>query len=97
MISIVAKITASSGKETEMEELLCGTAAKVNANKEDALVYVIQRKLDDPCVFLVYEQYRDVDHIEKIHRQTPYYKALFSALGSLTACPPEVERYEILQ
>ena len=96
MISIAAKITAVSGKETELEELLCDTADKVNANKDDALVYVIQRKLDDPCVFFIYEQYRDIDHIEKIHRQTPYYKALFSALGSLIACPPEVERYEIL-
>ena len=96
MIAIAAKVKASKGKEVEMEKLLCDMTAKVNANKEDALMYCVHRKLDDPCEFLIYEQYRDIDHIELIHRQTPYYKALMPVLANLVAEPPDVARYELL-
>lgn len=96
MIAVSAKVTAARGKEKEVERLLCDNAIKVNANKEDALMYLVHRSVDDSCVFLLYEQYRDVDHIELIHRQTPYAKALRTAIHELLACPPEAARYEIL-
>lgn len=96
MIAVSAKVTAAKGKEKEIEQLLCDNAAKVNANREDALMYIVHRSVDDPCVFLLYEQYRDENHIELIHRQTPYAKALRTAIHELLACPPEVARYETL-
>jgi len=96
MIAVSAKVTAVKGKEKEVEQLLCDNAARVNANADDALMYIVHRSVDDPCVFLLYEQYRDVEHIDLIHRQTSYAKVLRTAIHELLACPPEVARYEIL-
>lgn len=91
---VVAKIKAAKGREAEMEQALVDVVSKV---KEEAgtLIYTLHRDQNDPCVFLFYEKYKDMDALVA-HSSTPHFKALFKTIKPLLECAPEITMYHEL-
>lgn len=92
MITITAKIKAKKGNEAELEAALTALVKKVNA-EEGTLEYVLNKSLKDPCVFMVFEVYKDkaaLDH----HGSTDYFKANMKATAAFVAEKPEIEMYQ---
>jgi quinol monooxygenase YgiN len=88
---VVAKLTAQSGKEAEMEKALLDIIPQVK-QEEGTLVYSLHKDQNNPRVFLFYEKYKDMDALAA-HSSTPYFKALFKTLKPLLDSPPEISMY----
>ena len=91
---VVAKLKAKAGEEAKMEKALRGMVAKV-AQEQGTLTYTLHQAQQDPCVFLVYEKYKDAAAL-KTHSSTPYFKELFNVLKLLLDGAPEIEMYDEL-
>ncbi|MBC2715781.1 MAG: antibiotic biosynthesis monooxygenase [Desulfobacteraceae bacterium] len=91
---VVAKLKAVKGKEKEMEKALLDIIPKVR-EEEGTLVYTLHQDQNDPCVFLFYEKYKDVDALVA-HSSTPHFKALFGTIKPLLEANPEIVMYNEL-
>ena len=91
---VVAKIKALPGKEGEMEKALLDMIPKVK-EEPGTLTYTLHRDQSDPCVFLFYEKYKDMDALVA-HSSTPYFKALFKTIKPLMDGTPEITMYHEL-
>ncbi|MGH2609877.1 MAG: putative quinol monooxygenase [Tepidiformaceae bacterium] len=95
MLTVVAKLQAAPGKESQLKETLTKMVAAVKANEPGrAVAYSLHVANDDPTTFLFYEQYADDDAV-KAHGATEHMGALNSAIrdGQLLAGRPVIERY----
>jgi len=91
---VVAKLKAVKGKEKEMEKALLDIIPKVK-EEEGTLVYTLHQDQNDPCVFLFYEKYKDMDALV-VHSSTPHFKALFGTIKPLLDGNPEIVMYNEL-
>jgi len=92
VLTVVAKLRAKAGRETELAAILTRQVAAVRANEPDCLVYRLHRSDRDPTLFLFYEQYRSEAAFE-FHRKAPHLAAFQSERKDLVAGPAEVEIY----
>lgn len=95
VFTVVAKLRARPGRETELEALLTRQVAAVRANEPDCLVYRLHRLAPDSTVFLFYEQYRSQAAFD-VHRKAPHLAAFQGERKDLVAGPAEVEIYRAL-
>ncbi|MDA8403976.1 MAG: putative quinol monooxygenase [Desulfobacteraceae bacterium] len=91
---VVAKIKALQGKESEMEQAFLDVILKVK-DAPGTLIYTLHRSQNDPCVFLFYEKYKDMDALVA-HSSTPHFKALFKTIKPLMDGDPEIAIYHEL-
>ncbi len=91
---VVAKIKALQGKESEMEQAFLDVILKVK-DEPGTLIYTLHRSQNDPCVFLFYEKYKDMDALVA-HSSTPHFKALFKTIKPLMDGDPEITIYHEL-
>ncbi len=95
VITVVAKIYPKPGREDELEAMLLQQVEAVRRHEADCLVYRPHRSLQEPVVFLFYEQYRSREAFEH-HRQAAHLKAFQARRQDLVARPVEVEIYRAL-
>ncbi len=88
-ITIVAKLKAKQGSETEMEEALRAMIPKVR-EEPGALIYILNRSVKDPTVFVFYEVYKDQAAFD-FHTRTPHMAELQSKLPSLLDGRPAID------
>ena len=95
MLTVVAKLQAAPGKESELKEALTKMVASVKANEAGKVpTYSVHVSADDPATFLFYEQYADDDAFAA-HGKTDHMGALNQAIvgGQLLGGRPTIERY----
>ncbi|MGH7323711.1 MAG: putative quinol monooxygenase [Candidatus Rokuibacteriota bacterium] len=92
LLTVVAKLRAKPGRETELEALLKRQVKAVRSNEPDCLVYRLHRLTQDATVFLFYEQYRSEAAFDA-HRKAAHLAAFQSERKDLVAGPAEVEIY----
>lgn len=93
MITVVAKLQATPGKEEELATVLQDMVGKVKANEAGRVVrYSLHRADNDPTLFLFYEQYADADALDA-HGKTEHMAAMGASLRGLLAGRPVIERY----
>ena len=88
---VVAKLTALSGKEADMEKALRDMVPLVK-QEEGTLTYSLHKDQNNPRVFLFYEKYKDMDALVA-HSSTAYFKALFKTLKPMLDGSPEITMY----
>ncbi len=93
MITIVAKLQAAPGKETDLRAVLTEMIGNVKAKEAGrAVTYSLHTSDTDPTLFMFYEQYADADAFAA-HGQTDHMKAMGAKLGGLLGGRPVIERY----
>lgn len=92
MITILAKLQATPGKEDELKNVLTTMVSKVKANESGVPVYSLHVADNDPTLFLFYEQYDNADAF-KAHAETSHMKEMGGALRGLLAGKPVIERF----
>jgi (4S)-4-hydroxy-5-phosphonooxypentane-2,3-dione isomerase len=75
MRTLLARYRARSGQGDLVEATLRRMAEAVRASEPACLVYRASRSLEDPDVFVLYEEYSNADALEA-HRSTPHFKEL---------------------
>lgn len=74
MIVLVANYYTQEGKDNEVAEVLKKMVAYCNSDQEPGcLQYVVNRSIEDPRKFLLYEQYEDQAAVDA-HRETDMFK-----------------------
>jgi quinol monooxygenase YgiN len=94
MIVVTAKIKAKQGSEKDLEAAFRKMIADV-ASEDGTLMYTLHRSQKDPCLFMFYEKYKDIEAL-KLHSATPHFNALFQTIQPLLAAPPEIEKFDEL-
>lgn len=88
-ITIVAKLKAKQGSEKQMEEALRAMIPKVR-EEPGALVYILNRSVKDPTVFVFYEVYKDQAAFD-LHTKTPHMAELQGKLPALLDGRPAID------
>lgn len=89
MISLVAKLKAKPGKESDLAGECVRLAQAVRENEKGCLQYIPHVSVKDPAEIVFFEQYADRETLEN-HRQTPHYKAAAEKFREYLAGPSEV-------
>ncbi len=92
MIVVAAIIKTVEGKGEAFEQEFRKLAPKV-LNDPGTIAYVLNRSVDTPTKFLVYEKYEDRDTLRQ-HGSTPHFKEFSTAIASMLDGRPEVSLYE---
>ena len=92
MITVIAQVSAKTGKEKDLENALKSMFPKVQ-NEEGTLSYILHRSEKDDVKFLFYEKFKNKEAFE-YHNSTQYIQELFEQFGPLLANEPDVEIYE---
>ena len=73
--TLVARYRAASGRGDEVEDALREMAATVERDEPTCLVFRASRSVEEPEVFVLYEEY--VDEAALLgHRETPHFRRL---------------------
>lgn len=81
MIVLVANYYTQEGRDDEVAEVLKKMVAYCNSDAEPGCrLYVVNRSLDDPRKFLLYEQYDDQAAVDA-HRETEMFQT--NVLGTV--------------
>lgn len=76
MIVLMAQHTAQEGNEEQVAALLKQAAEYCNSDAEPGcLMYIVNRSVDNPRHFLIYEQYTDQDALVA-HAETDMFKQI---------------------
>jgi quinol monooxygenase YgiN len=87
-ISLIAKLTAAEGKESELEEALRGVIEA--ADEEDGLEVYSAHAVDEaPGVYYFFEIYRD-DEAKAAHGKGDRMRAAMGAFAGLLGGRPEI-------
>lgn len=74
MIVLMADYYTQEGKDDAVAEVLRGMSAYCNSEQEPGCaMYIVNRSVDDPRHFLLYEQYVDQAALDA-HRETAMFK-----------------------
>lgn len=93
MITIVAKLQASPGKEDELKAVLTEMVGNVKTHEAGAVTaYSLHVSDTDPTLFMFYEQYANAEAFDA-HGKTDHMRAMGAKLGGLLAGRPVIERY----
>jgi quinol monooxygenase YgiN len=92
MLTITARLTVKAGQEQELLRIISITVPKVREEPGNR-AYIFHRSMQDPRVFMLYEEYDDQAALEA-HRA--HLRAMGIDLQALLDGPPLVEVYEKL-
>ena len=82
-ISKQIEITAASGQQETLKQLLCSLVAP-SRNEPGCLKYELYQRSEEPWVFMVIESWESEEALEQ-HKQTPHFLAFKAALPQLVA------------
>ena len=72
MLILAVHMTVNAGRENEAAEMF--RKLQEETRREPGCInYIVQRSRENPCRFLVYEQYSD-DAALQYHRNSPHFK-----------------------
>ena len=91
MIVLSAILKTVEGKGDELEKEFKKLAPKVRKDP-GAITYIVNRSINDPDKFFVYEKYENED-ARKYHSSTPHFKEFSRAITPLLSGRAEVELY----
>ena len=92
MLTFTARLTVKAGQEQELERIMSITVPKVREEPGNQ-AYIFHRSMQDPRVFMLYEEYDDQAALEA-HRA--HLRDMGIDLQALLEGPPIVEFYEKL-
>jgi quinol monooxygenase YgiN/catechol 2,3-dioxygenase-like lactoylglutathione lyase family enzyme len=92
VITVTATQHVKPGAEAELDRLMAGLAADIQAHEPGCLRFDYVKSTDEPLRRLVYEQYRDSIAFE-YHKTTPYLREFIPQLLQCLQRPPEVTTY----
>jgi quinol monooxygenase YgiN len=93
MITVVAKLKAAEGKESELRAVLEEMVGNVKVHEAGKVpTYSLHTADADPRLFLFYEQYANAEAVAE-HGTTDHMKAMGGKLRGLLDGRPEIERY----
>lgn len=92
MLTFTAKLTVEAGQEQEFERIMRIAVSKVREEPGNQ-AYIFHRSMQDPRVFMVYEEYDDQVALEA-HRA--HLRVMGIDLRAMLDGPPIVEFYEKL-
>ncbi|MCC6381918.1 MAG: antibiotic biosynthesis monooxygenase [Dehalococcoidia bacterium] len=93
MITVVARLQAAPGKESELRAVLTEMVGNVKQHEAGRVTaYSLHTSDAEPALFMFYEQYADAAALEA-HGQTDHMKAMGAQLKGLLAGRPVIERY----
>lgn len=95
MIAVIATLRAKPGQGAELAAALEEAAPLVRFNEPGCSCYQPCRSREDADVIKVFEIYESPEAIAA-HRETPQFKSLKEAFGSLLAEAPSVEQLDVL-
>jgi quinol monooxygenase YgiN len=72
MIVLVVKLTVRAGEEQRVAELF-RPLQEASRKEPGCAMYIVQQQVENPRVFLVYEQYKDAAALDA-HRNSPHFK-----------------------
>ncbi len=58
--------------------------------ERDCLAFDVERRSDDPTVYLLVESWSDLDYFEKVQLKRDYYGPYFAKIEPMLAAPREV-------
>ena len=90
-VSVVAKLTAATGKAEEVKTVNAGLVAAVDGGEPQTLVYAAAQDDGDPAVFWFYELYPSAD-AAAAHSAGAALAEAATQMRGLLAGPPEVHR-----
>ncbi|MDD4875917.1 MAG: putative quinol monooxygenase [Dehalococcoidales bacterium] len=88
MIVVAAMVKVKEGKGDEVEQAFKKLVPQVRKDP-GVIAYIINRSIDDPTKFFVYEKYEDRDAL-KYHGATPHFKEFGKTMADLREKPSEV-------
>jgi quinol monooxygenase YgiN len=91
-LTVVARMKARAGKESELKRVLLGLIVPSHADA-GCINYDLHQSLEDPASFLFHENWESKQHLDK-HLQQPHLKAFLSQADLLLAEPPQITLWE---
>lgn len=91
MIVIAAMIKTAEGKGDEFEQEFRKLAPKV-LNDPGTIAYALNRSINDPSTFFVYEKYESQEALQQ-HSKTPHFQEFSRAIASMLSGRPEIGLY----
>ena len=91
MIVVTAILRTVEGRGDEFEQEFKKLAPKV-LNDPGAITYVLNRGINDPNKFFVYEKYESQEAL-KYHGSTPHFQEFSKAIAAILGGRAEVELY----
>jgi len=91
MVVLTAVLTAVEGKAGIIEDEFKKLVPKV-LQDPGTLMYIVHRSVDDPNIFMVYEQYENQAAYEA-HSKTEHFRAWGQAVRGMFAGRPEIKFY----
>jgi quinol monooxygenase YgiN len=86
-VRVVLKVKPEHLKAFERE--LMAMREKCIAEKE-CLAFDVERRFDDPTVYLLVETWSDLDYFEKVQLNRVYYSPYFAKIDHMMAAPREI-------
>jgi quinol monooxygenase YgiN len=86
-VKVVLRVKPEYREAFERE--LMAVREKCIAEKE-CLVFDVERRFDDPTVYLLVETWSDPDYFENVQLNRDYYPAYFAKIDRMMAAPREI-------
>lgn len=86
-VKVVLKVKPEFREEFENELM---SVREMCIAEEECLVFDVERRSDDPTVYLLIESWSDLDYFEKVQLNRDYYPRYFAKIGPMLAAPREV-------
>ena len=93
-ITFVAKIKSKSGREAQVKSELLKLIQPTRA-EAGCLSYDMHESLDEPGLFLFYENWKTKKHIDA-HFETLHVRSILAAVSDLLASPPELTSWKLI-
>jgi quinol monooxygenase YgiN len=87
-ITVVARFRAKPGMEDDLKKLLL-TLIEPSRSDDGCINYDLHQAIDDPAVFLFYENWRSKEHLDK-HSATSHLQDFRSKVKALLAEAPQL-------
>jgi quinol monooxygenase YgiN len=89
-VTLIAKIKAKQGSESELETAFHDMIKKVRAAEPGCQAYILHKANDDPTQFVWYETYADQSAFDN-HRKTDHMKEMGQRIANLLDGRPQIE------
>lgn len=89
-VSLIAKIKAKPGSESDLEAAFRDMIKKVRAAEPGCQAYILHKSNQDPTMFVWFETYADQAAFDA-HRKTDHMKEMGQRIANLLDGRPQVE------
>jgi quinol monooxygenase YgiN len=93
-VNVVVKVTARSDTVEKIRAIVLELANQ-SRKEQGCLSYEVLQNLAEPEVFVLYEEWASVGHLDA-HNKTPHFHAAVGQAQSLLGKPLEVGRYRTI-